>query len=209
MISANIFFKDDKTAYLLKFGQKEHLEQICNGLLRFSDLSCFSTTKKQTAIYDKYEGIRYIKHLKNGKTEFARIRDDMFISCFSYFTKNDVINNKIFSPEILKERKWSYTLFITESEKFRNNVESALSNYRRASNLVTYLDYSKDQDNLTIFNKSDEYTFEKEFRFVFYPEEKMIFLKDKKRFVNIYCGKTQGIIIPTAEFASCFSVEHI
>ena len=68
-------------------------------------------------------------------------------------------------------------LFIFETEKFRNNIETALSNYRRASNTIKYLDYTKDQNNLTVFNKSNEYAFEKEFRFVFYPNENLFFQK--------------------------------
>mgnify|MGYP003479757686 FL=1 len=206
MITANLFFEDENSAYLIKFGQKEYLEQIREGHLRFSELSCFSSHKKQTAIFDKYEGIKYIKHLKNGRIEFSRIKEEIFISCFSYFTKQDIVNNRIFSPAILKERKWEYILFIFETEKFRNNIETALSNYRRASNTIKYLDYTKDQNNLTVFNKSNEYAFEKEFRFVFYPNENLFFQKKSQRVMNVNFEKVEGVIMPTAEFASCFSV---
>lgn len=206
MITANLFFEDENSAYLIKFGQKEYLEQIREGHLRFSELSCFSSHKKQTAIFDKYEGIKYIKHLKNGRIEFSRIKEEIFISCFSYFTKQDIVNNRIFSPAILKERKWEYILFIFETEKFRNNIETALSNYRRASNTIKYLDYTKDQNNLTVFNKSNEYVFEKEFRFVFYPNENLFFQKKSQRVMNVNFEKVEGVIMPTAEFASCFSV---
>ena len=131
---------------------------------------------------------------------------EIFISCFSYFTKQDIVNNRIFSPAILKERKWEYILFIFETEKFRNNIETALSNYRRASNTIKYLDYTKDQNNLTVFNKSNEYAFEKEFRFVFYPNENLFFQKKSQRVMNVNFEKVEGVIMPTAEFASCFSV---
>jgi len=207
MLSANILFKGDDTGYFIKFGQKEHLKQIQNGIVRFSELTCFSANKKQTAIYDKYEGIKYLKHQRNGKTVFERIKEMQFISCFSYFIKKDVLHNRIVSPQIFEERNWSYVLFIIESDKFRTNIESALSNFRHASNIVTYVDFKKDQENLTIFNKSDEYEFEKEFRFVFYPNDELIFLKKNKRTVNIKIEKVNSLIIPTKEFVNCFSIE--
>jgi len=33
MITANLFFEDENSAYLIKFGQKEYLEQIREGAL--------------------------------------------------------------------------------------------------------------------------------------------------------------------------------
>lgn len=207
MISANIRFNGTDTAYFIKFGKKEYLEKIKEGEIRFCELSCFYDSQKKSAIYDKYEGIKYLKHHKNGKTEWARIKEDVFISCFSYFTEKDVLNNKIFSPEVLKEKDWSHVLFILDSDKFRENIENSLSNYTRESRLITYLDYSQDQDNLTIFNKSDEYAYEKEFRFAFYPSKEMMFLKREKRTVNIMFKKVDGIIVPINEFIECFSIE--
>lgn len=209
MLSANIHFNSADTAYFIKFGIKEHLEIIKSGELRFSDLSCFYKNKtKNSAIYDNFEGIRYLKHHENGKIEYARINEDVFISCFSYFKEKDVLNNRIFSPKVLRERNWSHVLLILESDKFRDNIEAALSRYKRESRLVTYLDYTKDQENLTVFNKSKDFEFEKEFRYVFYPENKLIYQKKTKRIVNIPFSKVKGEIIPINDFTKCFSIEN-
>lgn len=209
MISANIHFKGADTAYFIKFGQKEHLEMINDGVVRFSDLSCYNTEKeKNSAIYDKDEGLKYIKHLKDGSIDKLRIKEDVFISCFSYFTEKDVLYNKIFSPEILKEKSWTHVLFILDSDKFRENIENALSNYKRESRLVTYLDYTKDQENLTVFNKSDKYAYEKEFRFAFYPEDKLYYQKPIERIIYIPFKKVKGIIVPIKNFTKCFNIEQ-
>ena len=206
MVSANIYFNDDDSAYFIKFGKKEHLEELKSGTVRFSAIENYRKRKK-SAIFDKYEGIRCLKHLKNDRIEYAYINSPVFISCFSYFKRQDVINNKILSPQILKEKEWEYVLFITDSEQFRNNVENALSDFTRESRPVTYLDHAKDYDNLTVFNKSDEYEYEKEFRFSFYPKKEQILMKNENPFVNIKIPEFKGIITPAKEFAACFTVE--
>lgn len=225
-------FEDyNKTAYLLKFGKKKHLEELKNGRIRFSNLEIYKDYENNKTIGDLDEGLTDIVQQKdivqilfshpliNGGKSFDvtnqvkevknYVSQHKYISCFTYFTQKDIIEKSIFSDQILGEDEWDYVLWIMNSNKVVNELMSKLQKYNVKFGKVNYLDYSQSQHNLNEFSKSKNYAYQKEIRFsISYNGESEDFIKQvNEKTIEITIEPLQAIIIPTREFREGFIIE--
>lgn len=233
MAELNFHFADyDQTGYLIRFGNKEHLEQILNGKLRFTSLKKYQRDENKN-IGDVNEGVRTFLH-QNGEikitfshplhehgkeidisksiTSFKDFPDNKkYVSCFSYFTMKDIVEKTIVTEQVLAEREWDYVLILINSDIFIKTVLDVLHSFNANFSRVQYLDYSKNQINLNEFTKSLEYKHQKEIRFsIQYDGEQSSFINNKYPDVlEIDLNQTfKGIIIPTADLSKCFTITN-
>lgn len=227
----NIHFDDfSESFYLIKFGKREHLEQIQNGVIRFSHLDKYQKIENKD-IGDKDEGLESVHH-KDNRTKFYYSHPNLnngdefditnsilsmwnypssnkFISCFSYFTVKDISENSIFSDKILEEKDWDNVLFILDTKGFVERLMSTACDFLPAFGKVKYLDYSKNQSGLDEFSKSSKYKHQKEIRFSLQysgiKTEKVRQIDNCT--IEIISNKVQSVIIPTSEFREGFSIE--
>lgn len=62
MSELTLHFEDyDQTGYLIRFGHKDHLEQILNGKIRFTSLKKYQRDENKN-IGDVNEGVRTFLH---------------------------------------------------------------------------------------------------------------------------------------------------
>lgn len=225
----NLHFGDENESfYLIKFGKKEHLEQIQNGMVRFSSLEKYRQIENK-AIGDQYEGLESISY-KNKNTQISFLHSaikkeiditdsvhslavypnkNIFISCFSYFTKKDIIEHTILSEKIFKEPEWESVLFIIDSNRFIDNLVSTLSEFYCNWKKVNYIDLSVNQDNLDEFTKSLEFEYQKEFRFSLRYRETTAkhIRKIDNDTLEVRIDKVDSVIVPTAEFRESFFID--
>jgi len=226
--SVNLYFDDySESFYLIRFGKKEHLEKIQNGIIRFTNFKKYQIIEDNN-IGDIYEGLSSIHYTdKNTKIYFSHpninnnskidytesIKSmwnypdlNIFISCFSYFTAKDIHDNNIFDDSILSKEDWNYVLLVLDTKSFVENIFNSIKIFNPFIKKVKYYDYSKNQENLDIFTKSLKYEFQKEIRFAFNMNE--INCNNMKRIdeyiVEISFEKVQCVIIPTNEFKKGF-----
>lgn len=231
MAELNFHFADyDQTGYLIRFGNKEHLEQILNGKLRFTSLKKYQREENKN-IGDENEGVRAFLH-QNGELKFAfshplfehgkeidisksitSFKDypdnKKYVACFSYFTMKDIVEKTILTEQVLAEREWDYVLILINSDIFIKTVLDVLHSFNANFSRVQYLDYSKNQINLNEFTKSLEYKHQKEIRFsIQYDGEQSSFINNiYPDVLEIDLNQTfKGIIIPTADLGNCFSI---
>ena len=70
MTELTLHFEDyDQTGYLIRFGHKEHLEQILNGKIRFTNLKKYQRDENKN-IGDVNEGVRTFLH-QNGELKIT------------------------------------------------------------------------------------------------------------------------------------------
>lgn len=225
----NLHFKDENESfYLIKFGKKEHLEQIQNGVVRFSSLEKYRQIENK-AIGDKYEGLESISY-KNKNTQISFLHPainreiditdsvhslavypnkNIFISCFSYFTKKDIIEHTIFSEKILKESEWESVLFIIDSNRFVDNLANALSEFNCKGGKVEYIDLSVNQDSLDEFTKSLEFEYQKELRFSLRYRETAAkhIRKTDDCTLEVMIDKVDSVIVPAKDFRESFFID--
>lgn len=231
MAELNFHFADyDQTGYLIRFGHKEHLEQILNGKLRFTSLKKYQREENKN-IGDENEGVRTFLHqngelkftfsqplFEHGKeidisksiTSFKDYPDNKkYVACFSYFTMKDIVEKTIVTEQVLAEREWDYVLILINSDIFIKTVLDVLHSFNANFSRVQYLDYSKNQINLNEFTKALEYKHQKEIRFsIRYDGEQSSFINNiYPDVLEIDLNQTfKGIIIPTADLGNCFSI---
>lgn len=231
MDSINLHFDDyDKTSYLIKFGKKEHLQQIINGKIRFTNLKIYQQTENRN-IGDADENVTDILHqdgnlkilfkhpyIENGNeidvsNSVISMKNfsnpEKYVSCFSYFTAKDIFENNIFSDKILEENEWCDVLLILESKLFVSTVEQILSKNNVIFSPVRYIDYSKNQHRLNEFSKSVEYEHQKEIRFsIEYNNDNSNIKRIDNNTLEINLGRQfLGVIIPAKEFRESFFIE--
>jgi len=230
MGSISLHFEDmDKSAYLLRFGEKEHLEQIRDGAIRFSKLSTYRCIESGV-IGDGHEGVESIMHGRDieelafehpsvGTIKFNHTNptftmtdipnDDPYVFCMTYFTARDIQNKTIFDERVYAEEKWDSVLFITDPTGFVENIKRSLSKYSPRFHAVRYLDYSKSQDSLDAFTKSDAYKWQREARFVVHLGDDLnenIERIDSSS-IRVFYEPVQSVIIPTNEFIEGFYLD--
>ncbi len=227
-VKINLHFDDyEKGCYLIKFGKKEHLEEIRDGKVRFSRLEKYQDIENKN-IGDKNEGLESVSYTdKNTQFTFfhpninngAEINisqsiismynypnTNKYISCFSYFTAKDIDENTIFDSKILDEPEWDSVLFILDTTGFVNNIHKALHKEFCMLKPVQYLDYTMEHSELDEFSKSIEFQHQKEIRFSFsmINENNKSIHRINKDTVEVYFDKVQSVIIPTKDFREGF-----
>lgn len=227
----NLQFPDyDETGFIIKFGHKEHLEQLNNGKVRFTSLKKYQTFENKN-IGDENEGVRTYLHqdgtlnisychplFQNGKqidisnniTSFKDYPDNnKFISCFSYITQKSIVENYIISKVLLSEPEWDNVLFISKTPDFITDMMNILKPYNLRYGRVTYLDYSVNQTNLNEFSKSKEFEYQKELRFSmdYNNEIDPKIRRIDSEILEVDLGKSyDGDIIPITDFQKCFTI---
>ena len=208
------------------------MEQIKNGILRFTKLKRYQETENP-AIGDKDEGIESIIHqdgklkvtfqhplINEGKEmdvsnsikeirNFPDINVNKYVSCFSFFNQDDVMNKTIFDDLILKETEWKDVLLLIQTDDFVNTLLKALRNYNIQFKPVQYIDYSQNQKGLNEFTKSKEYQYQREVRFAInYNNEQCSNIKRiDKNIIEIDLHKSfSGIIVPAKDFRNCLCI---
>lgn len=227
----NLHFDDyDESGFLIKFGHKEHLEQMMNGKVRFTSLKLYQNFENDN-IGDENEGVRTVLHqdgnlkiiyshpfFQNGRQiDFSKSiksfkdfpNNNIFISCFSYLTQRSIVENDLISKVILSEPKWDYVLLILDTPTFITDLTKLLEPYNIRRGRVKYIDYSVNQINLDEFTKSKKFEHQKELRFSMVYNNQ---IDSKIKTINsdvleVDLGKTYlGDIIPITDFQECFSI---
>ena len=217
---------------LIKLGKKEYLEQIKNGILRFTKLKRYQEIENP-AIGDKDEGLESIAHqdgkmkvtfqhplINEGKEmdvsnsikeirNYPDINVNKYVSCFSFFTQYDVMNKTIFDDLILKETEWPDVLLFIQTDDFVKTLLMALKNFNIQFKPVQYLDYSQNQKGLSEFTKSKKYQYQREIRFsINYTDEQCPYInRIDENIIEIDLHKRfSGIIVPTKDFRNCLCI---
>jgi hypothetical protein len=220
------FDDNSESFYLIRFGKKEHLEEIKDGRLRFSNIQKYQNIENVN-IGDTYEGLssihytdkntRYIfshPYIDNGReidvtNSILSIWDyytnNIYISCFSYFTAKDISEDNIFDNKILMEKEWDSVLFVLDTSHFVRNISEALNN-KLSIGKVKYRDYNINQDSLDAFSKSNKYKYQKELRFAFnlIGTEGNTIKRICNDVIEVSFKKVESVIIPTNEFREGF-----
>ena len=180
--------KDD-ICYLIKFGAKKHmLDLFENGNLYLNTLDYFKNLeekgnradKLETAIANKVfkekdnytltiklkEEIKF-KIVDANLTQYQEFQGNLF--CLYSIKLDDILNNNYkIDARVLEDENYSYSVLITNVSEFLSRVAKELE--KREINfswkLIKYYNPNKDNKNLTVFNKSNEFDFQKEFRIV-------------------------------------------
>lgn len=227
------FDDGNDSGFLIKFGKAQYLKDIQNGKLRFTALEYYRNFKAMNAsatnaIADENEGVSCIFHRGedtvfefqhpalgsnpvNITSEIKCFKDfpnyRKYIVAFSYFTKQDVIQQSIFSDKMLENSEWDSVLFIIDSAGFVKKLQSACASYNFRYGKVTYTDYEAPVLNADEFNKPKKYSYQKEFRFsVEYKGENSNSFENSS-FLTVQFEKIASVIIPAKEFRNSFLVE--
>jgi hypothetical protein len=226
--SINLHFDDySESYYIIRFGKKKYLEQIRDGYLRFSSIKKYQNIENVN-IGDNHEGLSSIHytdkntrilfshpHINTGKqidvtnsllSIWNYPNNNIYISCFSYFTAKDILEKSIFDDKILMEKEWDNVLFILDTKGFVENIFKALNDYNLSIGKVKYLNYDINQESLDAFSKSDKYRYQKELRltFNFTDKENKIIKRICEDTIEVAFKKVQSVIIPTNEFREGF-----
>jgi len=176
--------------YLIKFGQREHLEMLQNqGQIYMNTLNWFRRYEENKQIgdrYDSYDEIQQVKWMKlsfpNGKSmEFSangeknrltgaqnyisEQRDSFNLYCMYAITNQ--INDEYFIDEKNAEFGDSF-LVIKNVPDFVNRIETELRNQKMKfrHDLVSYYNKNSFTGELGFFKKSMEFAHQNEYRFV-------------------------------------------
>lgn len=171
----------------LKFGQETHLQELSRGNLYINHFNYFKKDLLH-GIYDKNEGRRNLFHLKNsiiqikpvtanewkslkvktGKIEGWHDLSNLHIFCLFQLTSEEcrMPGNFPFSEKI--KAMGDHFMVIANPKAFIERVDKALYGlgYEFKRGLVNYYDESKDQMHLSPFDKTMDYIYQKEFRYL-------------------------------------------
>lgn len=208
--------------WLIKFGKKEHLEQILDGKLRFCTLSYYRNYEEkenEKGTKDFSEGATEIVYPNTTKSEFEFYglsrdeilgakklifipKNDKYISCFSYFTEKDINESKIISQDILENKNWEYVLLFKNPNNLLSKMKEVCEVDFCSGKVYYYKDEQEDKVCLDEFHKSEKFSYQKEFRFSFpvFPEYPRNIEKYDDNSCFVYFGKLDGYICKTADF---------
>lgn len=188
--------------FLLKFGQKEHIYDLYeNGTIYCQSIDYFQNLEKQGLRGDKYEGTIGIKnysekdnftlelrpHNSNDRIkvdakhlhlrEFLEdIKGNLF--CLYALKLDDLTKDKKFKIDPRVKEFGTHVLFITDWERFLDNIKIELNKQGIVfgTDFVKY--YSKKEINgkLDLFNKPLEFEYQKEYRMILQRKSKEPFI---------------------------------
>lgn len=172
---------------LLKFGKKEHLDELVNnGIIFCNTLNTFRVTKKKDFRHDPYEGAsrldqvnNFIIDIENSKIVSPKAQvytyDDINkgnVFCLYLIEGKGIKNEKIpfgVNPDIFNDdnNEVDSCAVIYNARQFIEKTEAALTSRKLSfeSGYVEYYNNSLYYGNLSPFRKSDKHEGEKEFRF--------------------------------------------
>lgn len=176
---------------LLKFGEEEHIRNLLlKGEICMNTISLFKNYE-QKEIGDKYEGAFKVKNYVNAKLTVDLPNSPITLHGkdfqFTQHHKNHIGN--IYSTyaisNLLLKRKnvhridrrmihfGDYWIIITDVPKFISliNYELDSMGINCEHNIVKYRNYSKNEHDLGVFNKSHLFSYQKEHRIVAWSKE--------------------------------------
>lgn len=229
-ITINI--RDKNSEVLIKLSSKiEYLEQIRNGKIRFKKIDYYLRYEDEN-IGDKEEGIRskiyndkdlhsikffhpllpkegidIKKSISSGDVVLTDRPNlsNLYIASFLILSAEDIISNKFLDDKIIEAKEWKYFLIFNKTDTFINAIHEQLkkNDIECLSGKVEYKNYDKTQDNLTVFNKSGKFSYQKEYRFAFYfnnkYNENLIKIDDETIELNVSPECCGGFFLPTNE----------
>lgn len=176
---------DTQTIYLfIKFGQKEHIEDLYNnGVIYMNPIQSFTTIEDNELRGDRYEGVRRIKNYPKGgqykipsmgiegnyisfqvRESYEELIGNIYsLYCVSTLGWNDSIEFKI---DEKNKRLGSHCLFVKDNAKFLSLIEDKLmeQNLKYSHGFVKYYDKDKVSRKIGLFEKPNEFEYQKEFR---------------------------------------------
>jgi hypothetical protein len=204
--------------------------------LWFITLEYYQNYEADENIGDKQEGISHIFHpdkttkfyfshpaINEDKTfeiqnivgpvfDFPDYNRNTYIFCLSFFTVKDIAEETIFDDSILNQNGWDSVFFFLDPVDFINTIIKSFDECNPIIRKIQYFDYSKSQNNLGIFSKSEKYRFQKEIRIAlqfFNEKDRCIKLIDMDTIEVDLGKKIEGIMITTKFFHKCFVVENL
>ena len=220
----------DESFGILKFGKESWLKNISEGKIWFRTLEYYQEYEANDNIGDRFEGITHIyypekdtqmrlyqpftdnkfKDLSNTPIFlFPRYNKSIFIFCLSYISVKDIENKTIYDDSILLQKDWASVFFFLDPEKFLNLIMDSLKKYEPIIRKIEYRDFTKKQEDLSFFTKSDIYKHQKEVRIAINysgeKDKKITHIDDNTIELNIN-DKIDGFIIPTNTFREGFRV---
>ena len=178
----------------LKFGSKKHLKKLLKrGEIYFASLESFRKETGSINRDDNGEGVLSLKHFRKKDKPILKInpsRDDEIALNLNHgvlrfhmteisekaLSLYSIRDHEIFKKDykidrrMISDKKYEYCVIITNQIEFLYRIKNTLNKrgviFRGKS--IKYLDYDKDQTDLNLFCKSDQYSYQKEFRIVVY-----------------------------------------
>ena len=177
--------------YFLKFGNKENMtDLISNGTIYFNTIEYFRVLEEQKTRGDLYEGTINILNFKekdNYTLTIGESREEIKLKItkahLREFQKN--IKGNLYSlytlksPDILKhdfridaknKEFGSHVVIIKHADKFLKMICKELDKKKisYSAKLVSYYEKEKISGEITLFDKCQEYDYQKEFRIILF-----------------------------------------
>jgi len=204
---------------LIKFGKREHLERINNGILRFNKLSYYRNIeekdeKKCSAIADKNEGLSMLlnnndKPVSTPRVNFIKVFPDAlsnkYVFCLSCLRAKEI--NKSTIDAIIKcFPEYDYILYYKNGLNFIINVLKSLERCNPRFDRIRYQDFSKSLIGADEFTKCNSYAYQRECRFSMDYSVQDIngITRISEETIEIAFEKVSGIIVPITEFRPPF-----
>ncbi|WP_218598581.1 hypothetical protein [Polaribacter sp. NJDZ03] len=186
----------NKIFSFIKFGNKDNMiDFIENGTIYFNTIEYFKKLEEQIARGDKYEGTTRIQNfhesdnytltitdpetkkeikIKNSKIHYHQSLNDIKGNLFSmYCLKTPELLAKDFKIDQKVKNFGSHFVMIRDSDKFLELVSKELEkqNIPFKGKLVNYYQKEKINGEITPFDKTTEYEYQKEYRIVLFSNE--------------------------------------
>lgn len=201
--------------FLIKFGKKEHLERIQNGIIRFTKISFYRNTeakdkRKCDAISDENEGLNMLLMNKdkpvsepgvNSIKVFQDVLSNKYVFCLSCFMAKEINKTKI--GKIIKGfPEYDFVLFFQQGLNFINNVLKSINQYNPQFDRIRYYDFSKSLIGLDEFVKCNSYAYQNECRFSmdFSGQNSKGITKIDENIIEVTFEKVPCIIAPVDDF---------
>lgn len=175
-----------KIRYLLKFGTKVNIEKLYqSGEIYMNTINFFQNFEK-LGVGDKLEGTKVIINGNEGTFILEMNESSINLNLNNFQIRNKMSGNigNIYSTYALHnqllnrksihrlDKRMSefgeYCVIIKDVNKFINLIISKLNelNYSTTYGVVTYHDYAKNKKELNLFDKSNKFNYQKEFRII-------------------------------------------
>lgn len=173
----------------MKFGEKEHLEEMQKGIFYCNTITYFSSIEDDVR-GDPFESVTKLKYYENAIFQIKPANDPSAqwmnlntttvlyqetvgkplgnLFCMSAFKFSPKAEVSIFSFDERFLKKFEYCLIIKRQDLFMERLQSALKelNFETCMKLVEYQDLKKYSGVKTLFQKDNSYSWQEEVRIV-------------------------------------------
>lgn len=187
---------EEQSFIFFKFGSEEHITDLYeNGTIYFNTIDYFQKLEEQGLRGDKYEGTTKITNQQSDKLKLTitipETRSDIPIKLSKFhlreflkdikgnlyslycLTHEDVLEIDNFKIDPRVKEFGTHFIIIQKPEKFINLICSELdkNKFDFQIKLVEYYDKEKINEEISLFHKSTEFEYQKEFRIVLFNDE--------------------------------------